>query len=85
MYYQSRDSDTIRKLSAEVERLRIHCNQPRLKLSQTIREMIQYCEQNMAYDHLIHPDKENPFKPKKMCTILWNSAFFVQSEIKVLK
>ncbi|KAK7100171.1 hypothetical protein V1264_023162 [Littorina saxatilis] len=65
-----RDSDTVRKLSGEIDQLRIHASQPRVKLSETIREMINYCNANMQSDHLINPEKENPFKPKKTCLIL---------------
>ena len=65
-----RDSDNFRKLSAEVERLRIHASRTNYNVSVTIREMINYCNANMASDHLINPEKENPFKPKKTCQIL---------------
>ncbi|KAK7495112.1 hypothetical protein BaRGS_00013752 [Batillaria attramentaria] len=67
----SRDSDNVRKLSAELEQLRIHACQRRVRLSETLRDLISYCNTNMAYDPLINPDKENPFKPrKKVCQIL---------------
>ncbi|KAL8604685.1 hypothetical protein ACOMHN_017644 [Nucella lapillus] len=66
----TRDSDAIRKLSTEIDMLRIHVRQPRLKLSETLRDMIKFCDSNMAGDHLINPEKENPFKPKKSCQIL---------------
>ncbi|KAK7495115.1 hypothetical protein BaRGS_00013755 [Batillaria attramentaria] len=66
----SRDSDTARKLSAEVERLRIHASQRRMRMSESLREMINYCNTNMQYDPLITPYKENPFRVKKGCQIL---------------
>lgn len=67
----SRDSDSVRKLCAELEQLRIHSCQHRIPLSETLRDLINYCNTNMPYDPLINPDKENPFKPKKkVCQIL---------------
>lgn len=39
-------------------------------MTKTLPEMIQFCNQRMADDPLIHPVKDNPFKDKKTCTIL---------------
>ncbi|KAL8582158.1 hypothetical protein ACOMHN_004077 [Nucella lapillus] len=66
----SRDSDAIRKLSGDLEHLRIQARHPYMKVSETVKDLISFCLSNMAHDQLINPEKENPFKPKKTCEIL---------------
>ena len=71
MPYQGNSFEHQRKLAGEVEQLRIHYRVKRTNLSKTIKDMIDYCQSNIQEDPLIYPVKENPFKEKKSCTILW--------------
>lgn len=52
----------------EVRDLRIHCACERQKFSRTVLDLINYCQQNILLDPLIHRVKDNPFSEKKwMC------------------
>ena len=63
-------AETVNKWVNEVERLRVHAKVDRMPLSKTISDMISYCNSNMQEDALIFHVKENPFKEKRVCTIL---------------
>ena len=64
----NRDSDIAsKKLKMQIETLRVHADVCRMKLSKTIKELIEYCEAHKHEDPLV----ANPFKDTKMkCTIL---------------
>lgn len=58
------------KLREEVGSLQRHYKVQRVRLSKTLGELIQYCNDHMNQDPLIFPVKENPFKEKKSCDLL---------------
>ena len=62
------------QLQMEVDQLKIqykmHQDLGRVKLSTTIKEMINYSQRGLAQDPLVYPVKNNPFVPKKSCVIL---------------
>ncbi len=70
MPFNTQQAETVNKWVSEVERLRTHVKANRLPLSKTLGDMVAYCESNMRDDALIFPVKENPFKEKRVCTIL---------------
>ncbi|CAH8610584.1 unnamed protein product [Heterobilharzia americana] len=52
----------------EVRDLKIHCARERQRLSQTVLDLINHCQQNIISDPLIHRVKDNPFNEKRwMC------------------
>ena len=55
-----------------VEQLRVECFMQRLRLSETIKELLNYTEQNKEQDPLIVgiDKKLNPFMEKTSCTVL---------------
>uniref|UniRef100_A0A146MII8 G protein gamma domain-containing protein n=1 Tax=Schistosoma mansoni TaxID=6183 RepID=A0A146MII8_SCHMA len=55
----------------EVRDLRIHCACERQKFSRTVLDLINYCQQNILSDPLIHRVKDNPFNEKK-----WTCGMF---------
>ena len=65
------DSDSVWKLREEAEQLRVHASHRPMKVSQGVKDIVQYCNHHMNDDILIFPNKaENPFKGRKTCTIL---------------
>ena len=62
--------ETVNKWINEVDRLRVHAKVDRTPLSKTLSDMISYCDSKMPEDALIFHVKENPFKEKRVCTIL---------------
>jgi len=63
-------SDQVNRKKAERDMLARHLKMDRIRCSQSIREMVQYCRQRQAEDPLIYPLRENPFKEKRTCNIL---------------
>lgn len=63
-------TETRDKLREEVATLRRQCAYRRAPMSQSIPEMIRYCQENEHNDPLLTPAKDNPFKEKKRCTMI---------------
>lgn len=63
-----------RHLMALTEHLRVHCHMDRQPVSKTCQSMIEYCLRTMPEDPLVYPVRENPFKEKRSCTILWSPS-----------
>ncbi len=61
---------TTEKLREEVASLRRQYNMQRVKMSQSIPEMVRYCQDHAQNDPLLMPAKDNPFKDKKRCTLI---------------
>ena len=64
-------SDQIAKLRGTADQMRHHLKVDRMVMSKTIAEIVNYCNHMAAEDPLIFPVKDNPFKDKKSCAILW--------------
>lgn len=64
-------SDQIAKLRGTADQMRHHLKVDRMVMSKTIAEIIGYCNHMAAEDPLLNPVKDNPFKDKKSCAILW--------------
>lgn len=69
MPFQSKNDQVI-KLKNQREQMTLHLKIDRVRMTKTLPEMIQFCNQRIMEDPLVHPVKENPFKEKKLCTIL---------------
>ena len=69
MPYQNKTEPVIKKKN-ERDALARHLKMDRVRVSATIKDMIQYCNGHIMEDPLIFPVKENPFKDKKTCKIL---------------
>lgn len=69
-YTNVREAEASRRTRLEVQALEIQARMKRKKTSETIKDLVNYCNQNLKSDLLLYPDKDNPFKPKRMCTIL---------------
>lgn len=54
----------------EIAHLKNNLNINRMKLSRTITELINYCDQHAQADPLLYPRRDNPFKEKKTCEVL---------------
>ncbi|GAA53577.1 hypothetical protein CLF_110550 [Clonorchis sinensis] len=55
----------------EVSDLRIHYSCERQKLSRTLKDLIDFCQQNSPSDPLIHRVKDNKFVEKRwICSML---------------
>ncbi|VDP93689.1 unnamed protein product [Echinostoma caproni] len=55
----------------EVYDLRIHYSLQRHKVSASLKDLIDYCQQNTASDPLINRVKDNPFVEKKwLCELI---------------
>lgn len=65
-------SDQIAKLRGTADQMRHHLKVDRMVMSKTIAEIIGYCNHMAAEDPLLNPVKDNPFKDKKSCAILWS-------------
>lgn len=65
------------RMLMEVEQLRIHSSMKRLPLSRTLRELVDYCNQNAQKDALLTPVRENPFREKKSCNIVWFDSLLI--------
>lgn len=70
MPLNTQQTETVNKWVNEVERLRVHAKVERMPLSKTLGDMIAFCNNHMQEDALIFHVKENPFKEKRVCTIL---------------
>lgn len=60
----------LEKLREELANLRRQYTMQRLKMSQTIPEIIGFCHDNAEADALLTPTKDNPFKAKKRCALI---------------
>jgi hypothetical protein len=69
-YASGREAEAIRKVKMELDSLQTQASMRRHKTSESIRELVSYVNSKTSSDLLIYPEKENPFKPKKGCTIL---------------
>lgn len=69
MPYQNKSEQFIKKKN-ERDCLAQHLKMNRMRVSQTVAELIQYCNGHQQVDPLIYPVKENPFKEKKTCDII---------------
>jgi len=65
-----RDAEATHKAKEQLQPLRFQANMRRMKTSQTIKDLVEYINKQYQNDRLIFPDRDNPFKPKKNCTIL---------------
>lgn len=70
-YYNAREAEALRRAKMELQSLQTQACMRRRKTSETIPELISFVSNKLSEDLLIYPDKDNPFKPKKVCTILW--------------
>lgn len=60
--------DTIRE---EIKQNKAYLEMDRMKVSQTIKDLVEHCEANYQSDLLLNPVRDNPFRPKKsFCQIL---------------
>uniref|UniRef100_A0A0B7BHG5 G protein gamma domain-containing protein n=1 Tax=Arion vulgaris TaxID=1028688 RepID=A0A0B7BHG5_9EUPU len=69
-YTNAREAEAIRRTKMELQSLQSQASMRRHKTSETIGELTFYISSNINKDLLIYPDKVNPFKQKKMCTIM---------------
>lgn len=69
-YTNPREAEAVRRVKLELQGLQIHASVKRQKTSATIKDLVSYVNSQMEHDLLIYPEKANPFKPKKSCTIL---------------
>lgn len=69
-FANAREAEAFRKAKMELQSLQSQSHMKRQKASDTIKDLMLYTNNNLKNDRLIYPDKINPFKPKKMCTIL---------------
>ena len=60
------------RLHATVDALRVQAELPRKPLSQTLRSLIENCQENLQNDPLLNPPRaeQNPFREKSRCTVL---------------
>ncbi|VDL87159.1 unnamed protein product [Schistocephalus solidus] len=54
----------------EVQMLKTCCDMKRMKLSEAISDIKNYCFEHADADQLIHAPKDDPFKNKRKCSIL---------------
>uniref|UniRef100_A0A0B7AH77 G protein gamma domain-containing protein n=1 Tax=Arion vulgaris TaxID=1028688 RepID=A0A0B7AH77_9EUPU len=66
----AREVEAVRRVKMELHSLQTHAALRRHKTSDTIKDLISFVNSKMKSDLLIYPDKINPFKPKKECTVL---------------
>lgn len=69
-------SDQIAKLRGNADQMRHHLKVDRMHMSKTIAELISYCNHVAPEDPLLYPVRDNPFKEKKSCAILWCAQDF---------
>lgn len=69
-YTNAREAEALRRAKMELQSLQIQASMKRHKTSETLGELVSYVQSNVHSDLLIYPDKVNPFKPKKVCTVL---------------
>jgi len=65
-------SSNTNQLKQLVEQLRVEYSSSRMPMSQSIKDLIQYSEQNKEHDPLIIgiDKKQNPYLEKNSCAIL---------------
>ena len=60
----------------EVKSLKAHLRMSREKTSKSIADLVAFIMSEQKKDKLMFPDKDNPFKPKGCCTILWKVSIW---------
>lgn len=60
------------KLQSTVDSLVIQAKLPKKQLSQTLRELVDYCKEHEENDPLLNPPRAeaNPFREKSRCSVL---------------
>ena len=61
------------------EQMRREKQIPRMKVSESVKAIIKFCEENVSQDPILMgiPNSENPFIPKsKPCALLWGLVLF---------
>jgi len=65
-----RDTEASHKAKLQLDGLKIQAGMQRKNTSTTIKDLITYISNNQQHDKLVFPDRDNPFKQKKSCTVL---------------
>jgi len=60
------------RLQSTADSLQVQAQLPRKPLSQTLKDLIDYCKENADSDELLYPPRAeaNPFREKSRCTVL---------------
>ena len=60
------------RMQSTVDSLREQVRLQRKPLSQTLQDLIDYCNQHEEHDSLLHPPRAeaNPFREKSRCNVL---------------
>uniref|UniRef100_H2XQR3 Guanine nucleotide-binding protein subunit gamma n=1 Tax=Ciona intestinalis TaxID=7719 RepID=H2XQR3_CIOIN len=63
---------SVRELEKQIEELRYEANTERVKVSQSCKELMDYCESHASQDYFLYKtDKTNPFKESRSpCVVL---------------